>query len=180
MGLFESEKMILSLEKNDYKPGEIIKGTVALKLKKPTKARKLEVTFIGERIETHEHTHIDEHGHEHTDTDTERVPIYNFKIQLDEEKEYLERTYHFEIKIPLDLSNFLPKSKEEHTKEFADDVHSVYNPEGKLAKFIIATKSAELAIKGNPSPPVEWHVTAQLDIPLRLDVKESQQIVISQ
>jgi len=175
MGLFGPKKITLTLEKYDYRPGETIKGNVTLKLKKPTVARKLEVTFIGERIERHRDR--DAHGHSHTHT--VHVPIYDFKIQLDGEKEYFEGTYPFEIKIPLDMSNFLPKSKEENLKQFADEVHKVYNPDGKLSKFIIATKNAEYAITGNPSWPVEWSVKTQLDIPMRFDIGVNQKISLS-
>jgi len=48
--LFGGEKITLMLEKYNYTTSETIKGTVTLKLKKPTKARKFEVAFIGNKI----------------------------------------------------------------------------------------------------------------------------------
>lgn len=50
MGLFGKEKITLTLEKYDYSPGDKIKGTVNLNLKKPTEARKLYVALIGKKF----------------------------------------------------------------------------------------------------------------------------------
>ena len=55
----------------------------------------------------------------------------------------------------------------------------VYNPQGKLAKFIVANKRAELAVKGYTTWPVEWSVKTQLDIPMRFDIGANQKISLS-
>jgi len=182
MGLFGPEKMILTLERGDYKPGDIIKGTITLKLKKPTMARKLEVAFIGEKLETHSHIDIDAHGSSHPRTTSEYVTLYDFKIQLGGEKEYLEGTYSFEIKIPEDLAKFMPTPTDpgHDYKNYLENVG--INPDGKAGKALAFMKTHPnmSSLVKTPKPPLKWYVNAQLDIPLRLDVKDSQQIIISQ
>jgi len=49
MGLFGPPKITMTLEKYNFIPGEIAKGTVKLNLKKPIYARKLLVSLIGVR-----------------------------------------------------------------------------------------------------------------------------------
>jgi len=182
MGIFGPEKMTLTLEKNDYKPGEIIRGSVTLKLKKPTMAKKLEVTFIGERREARTERVHDSRGHSHTRTTHVYVPIHDFKIQLDGEKEYFEGVFSFEIKIPEELVKFIPMPTEpgHDYKEYLKNTG--VNPDGKAGKTLVYLETHKTlpAILGKTPPPVRWHVNAHLDIPLRFDVKESQQIILFQ
>ena len=49
MGLLGGPKITLMLEKYNFNPGEVVKGTVKLNLKKPMYARKLEVSLMGVR-----------------------------------------------------------------------------------------------------------------------------------
>lgn len=154
MGLFGKEKITLMLEKYDYAPGDTIKGTVTLKLKKPTNARKLEVAFIGEKIEGQTGMGIGPTvgGRRRT----QRVKLHDFRMPLDGEKEYQEGEYPFEIKIP-------------------ENIHQVDQKlEGKVGTAVTALK----AISGVHSR-VDWYVKAQLDVPMGLDVKKTQKIVLS-
>jgi len=152
MGLFGPEKIILMLEKYSYKPGEIIKGTVKLKLKKSTKARKLEVGLFGERKER-------TRGHDGK-IYTKNVTIFDFKIPLGSEGEYLTGEYPFEITIP---SNIL-------------SLDTRQNLDGKLGA-VVDTISV---LSGQRIYPVEWFVKSQLDVPMMFDVKKEQKIVITQ
>jgi len=101
MGLFGGEKITLMLEKYNYTPGETIKGTVTLKLKKPTKARKLEIAFIGEKIQQSTGMGVGPtakrgHGSDHT-------YLYHFNMPLAGEGEYQEGSWPFELVIPPDV-----------------------------------------------------------------------------
>ena len=49
MGLFGAPKITMTLEKYNFNPGEIAKGTIKINLKKPTYARKLEIHLLGVR-----------------------------------------------------------------------------------------------------------------------------------
>jgi hypothetical protein len=94
MGLFGKEKITLTLEKYDYKPGDKIKGTVKLNLKKPTKARKLEVSFIGSKTEKQTGMRI---GPTTSNTQqTKTMKVYDFTLPLDGEKDYHEEEYPFD------------------------------------------------------------------------------------
>jgi hypothetical protein len=90
MGLFGEEKISLMLEKYNYAPGEIIKGTVTLNLKKPLKARKMEVSFLGQRKERYQ----DSKGTHYRTTN-----VFSFSMPLGPEKEYQNESFNFEIKI---------------------------------------------------------------------------------
>ena len=177
MGLFGPEKITLTLEKYNYKPGDVIKGTVSLKLKKPTKARKLEVAFIGIKIEKETDTeYSSEMGPPRTTTEIVRREIYNSRLQLDGEKEYLEAIYPFEIKIPEDLVKFISASTEpgHNYKNYLKNAG--INPDGKVGKALVFLKNHEAPFA---HPLIEWHVETKLDIPIRTDIKKSQRIILT-
>ncbi|HUS99073.1 MAG TPA: hypothetical protein VMY59_01995 [Candidatus Thermoplasmatota archaeon] len=154
MGLFNKEKITLTLEKYNYNPGDTIKGTVKLSLKKPTQARKLEVSFIGTKTEKQTGMGIGPTASNNRQTRT--IKVYDFTIPLDGKKNYQEEEYPFEIKIP-------------------DDIHQADQKlDGKIGTAVNALK----AISGVYSR-VDWYVHTQLDIPMSLDVKKSQKIVLS-
>ncbi len=151
MGLFGPDKISLSLEKYDYKPGEKLKGVIKLNLKKPTSARKLEVGLFGERKESYR-------GHDGK-THTKNVVIYDFKIPLSSEGEYLVGEYPFEITIP---SNIL-------------SIDARKNIEGNLGVVVDVLTT----MSGHRIYPIEWFVKSQLDVPMMFDVKKEQKIVIT-
>jgi hypothetical protein len=152
MGLFGKEKITLALEKYDYVPGDKIKGRVTLSLKKPTNARKLEVSFIGRKI-----THQSNVGSRNrSGSSTQYQTVYSFSMPLDGEKEYHTGDYPFEIKIPDNIFQSNP------------------NLDGKLGSAVRA-----LQMLGGTSSRIDWIVKAQLDVPMGLDVKKSQKIVLS-
>lgn len=159
MGLFGPEKIMLSLEKYDYKPGETIKGTVKLQLKKPLNARKLEVGFIGRKIEQQSGIRVGispgshKTGYQKT---TQYSTVYDFQMPLSGEQEYLEGTYPFEIKIPENI--------------LQDNISS----QGNVAAAVNMLKTLS-----GVSSRVEWMVVARLDLPMKLDVSASQKIVLS-
>ncbi len=148
--------MILKLEKFDYEPGDTIKGSMDLSLKKPIKARKLEVALLG-KVKT---TRRDSNGNISTHDET----IYNFAIPLDGEKEYQNGQYPFEIKIQPDiLRSGLPGQQlQQEMEKKLGTIGSV------LGQMVTGQRS------------VHWMIHAHLDIPWKLDVQKSQDIVISQ
>lgn len=153
MGLLGPDQMTLKLEKYDYKPGDTIKGVVSLILKKPTKARKLEAALLG-KVRT---THRDADGDIHT---SDKI-VYDFTLPLDGEKEYQNGEYPFEIKISPDILS-------------SPDQQLQQNLNGKLG-----TIGAILGQMVTGQRPIHWLVHAHLDIPMKLDVGKSQDIVIS-
>jgi len=159
MGFFGKDKMALSLEKYNYKPGEIIKGTIKIDLKKPIQARKLEVSFIGRRVDKQSSASLagmasGSRGHHNR---TSYTNIFEFDMPVAGEKEYLNQSYPFEIKIPDDILQNNPTI------------------EGKLGQA-----STALKMIAGVSSRIDWIVSAQLDIPKKIDVKQSQKIIISQ
>ena len=154
MGLFGGEKITLMLEKYNYTPGETIKGTITLKLKKPTKARKFEVSFAGEKIERQ--TGMGVGPTAKRGSQTRRTFIYHFKMPLGGEGEYQTGEYPFEIKIPEDVKQAKQKL------------------EGKVGTAVSALK----AVSGVTSR-IDWYVYANLDVPMKMDVNKKQKIVLS-
>jgi len=157
MGLFGPDKITVTLEKYDYKPGDVIKGNVGLNLKKPVQARKITVALIGIRIQRT--TGMNARGQ--PTTQTQSYKIYNFEIPLDEENEYFNEMYPFEIKIPLDILQSGQRPANQQTQGILAD----------LAKL-----SEEMM---NANSRVEWSVEANLDVPMKIDVRKSQKIVLS-
>ena len=154
MGLFGGEKITLALEKYNFVPGDMIKGTVTLKLKKPTKARKFEIELAG--VKKERQTGMGVGPTSSRNRQTNYTYIYRFKLPLGGEGEYQQGEYPFEIKIPDDIKQ------------------TAAQPDGKVGSAVTALK----AISGIHSR-IEWFVKAQLDVPAKLDVKKKQSIVIS-
>ena len=159
MGFFGKDKMALSLEKYNYKPGDKIKGTIKLDLKKPIQARKLEISFIGRRVDKQSSASIagmasGSRGHH---SRTSYTNIFEFDMPVDGEKEYLNQSYPFEIKIPNDILQNNP------------------SVEGKFGQA-----SSALKMIAGVSSRIDWIVRAQLDIPKKFDVKQSQKIILSE
>jgi hypothetical protein len=96
---------------------------------------------------------------------TEDVVVYDFTIPLDGENDYLSEMYKFEIKIQSDLLQMHSSSQQ---------IQQIL--QAKLGTF--GAILGKMAIGGQS--PVRWMVHAQLDIPMKLDVKKSQDIVISE
>ena len=156
MGLFGPDKITVSLNKYQYKPGDVIKGSVGLNLRKPTRARKLVVSLLG-KVRT---THRDSKGN----MTTEDITIYDFTIPLDGENYYLSEMYPFEIKIQ---SNILQMhSSSQQIQQLLQE---------KLGR--VGAILGKMAVGGQG--PVRWMVHAQLDIPMKFDVQKSQDIIIS-
>ena len=151
MGLFGPDKITITLEKYDYKPGEKIKGIVKLNLKKSIKARKLEVGLFGERKERHRGSD--------GKIQTKNVIIYDFKIPIGTEGDYLTGEYPFEITIQ---SNILSLDAR---KNLSGNLGAVVD--------VLSTMS------GQRLYPVEWFVKSQLDVPMMFDIKKEQKIVIT-
>lgn len=156
MGLFGPDKITVTLDKYQYKPGDVIKGKVGLNLRKPMRARKLFVSLLG-KVRT---TSRDSHGR----MQTQDVTIYDFTIPLDGENDYLSELYPFEIKIQSDILEM--HSSSERVQQMLQE---------KLGTFGVILGKMATAGQG----PVRWMVHAQLDIPLGLDVHKTQDIAIS-
>lgn len=156
MGLFESDEITLILDKYSFKPGDTIAGVVNLNLKKAIKARKLEVALIGKIKITQRASNgairIEERN------------VYDFTLPLDGEKEYLNGQYPFEIKIPQDIlkPNLLSRQFQEELESQLGTIGSI------IGQF------------ANEQRPIQWMIHAHLDIPWKLDIKKSRDVVISQ
>ena len=151
MGFFGPDKITITLEKFDYKPGEKIKGSVKLNLKKPTKARKLEIGLFGERKEQYRSAD--------GKINTKNVIVYDFKIQLGSEGEFQTEEFSFEIPIPSDILSI------DARKNLSGGLGTVVD--------VLGTMS------GHRVFPVQWFVKSQLDVPMMFDIKKEQKIVIN-
>ncbi len=133
-------KIDVSIQKTNYAPGDTISGNVALTLKKPVEARETSISLIGEQLITHTQDTsgrgilmggegmregmmrpmmnerwgsegITIGSRSQKSTMTERVHVYDFKQQLDSEREYSggQESYFFEMKIPADILSMRPQ-----------------------------------------------------------------------
>ncbi len=110
--MFGKGRIDIAIQKSHYAPGDIISGNVALTLKKPVKARGVSISLIGEHKTTQTTTGVGGPmggGGMSMSTTTKTARIYDFKQQLDSEKEYSQGgEYRFEIKIPADTLSMRP------------------------------------------------------------------------
>jgi hypothetical protein len=122
--MFGKGKINVTIQRTNYAPGDIISGDVALTLKKPVKAREVSISLIGTAwVTTYSGTTTSSGvgvtggagitlGMQKSSSSwREHKRIYDFKQQLDSEKEYSggPEYYCFEIKIPADILSMRPQ-----------------------------------------------------------------------
>jgi hypothetical protein len=152
-------KIEVSIPKNHFAPGEIISGTVKLTIKKPVTARGVNISLIGEHIAVRTSGMVSG-GHMRSSTHREKRRVYEFKQDLDGEKEYTTGgDYNFEIPIPADILGIQGGTPE---------------VSGALG---MGMKMAQQAL-GGMRTSLKWYLRAKLDVPRGLDVKKDAQISI--
>jgi len=167
-------KINITIQKTNYAPGDTISGNVALALKKPVKAREVSISLIEEEIATGGGGTVGWGGGRTsgktwgggTMAGGEGAPtierIYDFKQQLDSEKEYSQGgEYHFEIKIPADILGMGPQA-----------------PEGKLGQVLKVGQTVAAITGAIPRRRLQWYLLAKLDIPGGLDINKKVDITI--
>jgi len=164
LSFFKKDQILITLEKYAYAPGEIIKGSVGLKLKRPVQAKKLTVALIGLRIVRESGIAVGPLRVGNQGPQTQVYTIYNFEIPLDRESTFFHELYPFEIKIPSDI-----------LQSAQQNLHSTLTGLGKTLTEI-AQMMEQLSLKDSQ---VEWSVEAKLHIPLKIDIINSQKIVLS-
>jgi sporulation-control protein spo0M len=120
---FGKGKINITVQKNNYAPGDTISGNVVLTLKKPVQARDVSISLIGTAwVTTYSGTttssglditvggDIGFGSRRSSSSWKEHKRIYDFKQQLDREREYSGgREYPFEMKIPADILSMRPE-----------------------------------------------------------------------
>jgi hypothetical protein len=159
--MFGKGKINIAIQKTGYAPGDTISGNVALTLKKPVKARGVSISLIGEQKNTRVGGMV---GSGDMSTTTQRIRIYDFKLQLDSEKEYSQgQEYRFEIKIPADILSTKPQMPELG---------------GKLGQGLKVAQAAAAITGAIPIQQTKWYLLAKLDIPGGMDIKKTADITI--
>lgn len=148
-GLFEGE-IEIKTDKTSYKPGEVIKGEVTLKLNQPKKAKELRVLFYGVCGRRMKYYRVDKSGSVHRSIDR----IWEQSLSLDGEKEYSKgvSNYSFEVSLP------------QYTSPQVSNISL-----GPL-KFDI----------GSPDPvkAAKWYLEASLNVSMEFDINKKIQITI--
>jgi hypothetical protein len=165
--MFGKGKINIAIQKSHYAPGDIVSGNVSLTLKKPVKARGVSISLIGEHKATQTAAGIGGPvggGGMSVSTTTRTVRIYDFKQQLDSDKEYSQdREYHFEIKIPADTLSMRPQVSE---------------VEGKLGQVLKVAQTAAVLTGAIPFQRIQWYLLAKLDVPGGFDVSKKVDVTI--
>jgi hypothetical protein len=159
--MFGKGKMQISLPRSHYLPGDIISGGIKFELKKPAQAREVSVALIGEMKSTRVGSMGGGSG---VSTSTQVVRVYDFKMQLDGEKEYSgSGEYQFEMKIPADILSARSQMPE---------------MEGALGTGIKIAQAAAAMTGAIPYQQTKWYLEAKLDIPGGMDVSKKADITI--
>jgi len=165
--MFSKGKIDVAIQKSHYAPGDLISGSVSLTLKKPVKAREISISLIGEHKTTQTTTGIGGPmggGGMSMSTTNKTVRIYDFKQQLDTEKEYSQGgEYRFEIKIPTDTLSMQPQISE---------------MEGRLGQVLKVAQTAATMTGAIPFQRIKWYLLAKLDVPGGFDVSKKVDITI--
>jgi hypothetical protein len=168
---FDKGKINIIIQKTNYAPGDTISGDVALTLKKPVKAKEVSISLIGEEVTTgggdtagwsgkRTSSGVGMTGGGAGSTRIER--IYDFKQQLDSEKEYSEgREYHFEMKIPADILGVGPQM-----------------PKGALSQVLKVAQTVAMVTGTTARKRLKWYLSAKVDIPGGLDISKKVDVTI--
>ena len=146
---FGKGKIEIQLNKYGFSLGETINGKVSLKLKKPIKARGVNIRLVGIRKETRYSDSGKTSGSNN---------IFDFKQPLDGLKEYGvdEKVYDFKIKIP---NNVLTQPK--------------------FGQSTIGTLVGAAQILSGTMSSINWYLIANLDIVSGIDISKKVQINIA-
>jgi hypothetical protein len=169
---FDKGKINITIQKTNYAPGDTISGNVALTLKKPVKAKEVSISLIGEEVTTGGGGTVGWGGARTSSAgvgmmgggagSTRIERIYDFKQQLDGEKEYSEgREYHFEMNIPADILGVGPQ-----------------NPEGALGQVLKVAQTVATVTGATTRKRLKWYLSAKLDIPGGLDISKKVDVTI--
>jgi len=159
--MFGKGKIYITIPTTCYAPGDTISGNVAFTIKKPVKAREVSISLIGEQTTMRGGGMT---GGRERSTTTERIRVYDFKQQLDREREYSkEGEYRFEIKIPADILSMKPQMPE---------------LEGKAGQLLKIAQAAATMTGTIPLQRAKWYLLAKLDIPGGLDIEKKADITI--
>jgi hypothetical protein len=159
--MFGKGKINIAIQKTGYNLGDTISGKVDLALKKPVKAREVSISLIGEQKTTQRKGMI---GNQGMSTTTQTIRIYDFKQQLEGEKEYNQgHEYRFEIKIPADILSAKPQVPELG---------------GSLGQGLKIAQAAAAMTGVIPIQQTRWYLLAKLDIPGGMDIKKKVDITI--
>jgi len=149
MGLFGPPKITLRLEKYNFNPGEIAKGNITINLKKPTYARKLQVSLIGVRRVRRGNS-------------WSWQTVYDFDMPISGEKDYQNEQVPFQLQIPPDILQ--ARTSQQAIQEGLQDKLGA-------AGGLISAISVGTGV-------TKWKIRAQLDIPKAFDVKSDQDVQI--
>ena len=150
--MFGKGKIDVIIPKTNFSPGDTISGSVVLTLKKPVKAREVNISLIGEQTTT-------KGGITSSEQSKNTTRIYDFKQRLDGEKEYnREAEYHFEIKLPSDILSRQPQMPQ---------VGGALGHGLRIAQAITG-----MGVWTN------WYLLAKLDVPGGIDINRKVQITI--
>lgn len=153
---FSKGKIDIKLENFDFFPGDVVKGTLVLDLKKAVKAKNLKVILLGrERVRRGA-------GSSSSGSSVQTETVFELDKMLDGEKEYQPskppQEYSFELEVPTDIF------------EREAEVNK-----GKLGKVFGAVSRM-----GEIRYGIKWYIRGRLVIPWAIDIKKTIQINISQ
>ena len=141
------------LDRTKLAPGETLRGKVVLAVPEPVDAKRLVVS-----LRAHQRTVEIQHRNGSRTSVSNRSEIFHFDVELGGAKSYTSETLPFEIVIPPDA---MDKQAPAGSHPIADAVRSV-------ASVLSPTVG-----------PVEWSVTAKLEISWGRDLSHDVDIVIA-
>lgn len=146
---FSRGDVLIQLPKYNYSPGEVITGTMTIKLKKPIHANSVNVRLLGEEKVTQRMG---------GNTSTRTNIIFDFDQPLDGEKDYPPKTpltYNFQIQIPANIGQ---------------------QPiENETLKTVVGVAQA----LGGTRKIIKWTIIGRLDIPKAIDLRKRVQVNIA-
>ncbi|MBI2099875.1 MAG: hypothetical protein HYT48_00870 [Candidatus Vogelbacteria bacterium] len=155
-------------EKYNYSPGEVIRGTVKLGLKKTTRANKLSIWLIGQQTTTFVSPSLRFGASQKSSlprNESQTTVFFQFELPVSGEQEYSTGEYPFEINIP---ANVLPVNNNNPPR----------SAPGLIGGVLEAATMLGGALRGSQSVRVDWTLEAILNIPSAIDMRKNVKINI--
>ncbi len=144
-------EMAITMKQFQFRPGDVIQGVVSISLAEPIKARGLFASLVARQRAVRLPRKSGEPVSSHRDT------LFNFRKPLAQEGMFTDGHYPFEIEIP---PNILQREIQPPNGAFGDVVRAI-----SFLSFMTRF-------------PVEWRVEGILDLPWKINLRESVHVTI--
>ncbi len=161
------ERMNLTIDKKDYKPGEVITGKLDLNFFNPIKSKELKILFVGKR----EMEYRSRNGVRNYD-----VPIFLKEIMALKKNSFYNRSYKFSFAIPDDI---LKKAENNDEHGYGYSLNKRFKLSKRMAE--LQKRTMDFAFSSGmveTKKDIKWFIYVTIALPFKPDIEINKEIKI--